>query len=187
MNQTLRILLPMRRTLHACILLSFLSFAALLPRAIAESNNVSSIGLKLITEGIGAPMALAPIPDGSGRLLLAEQSGLIHLLDRDGKRADQLFLDLRPKMVAINKGMEERGLLGLALHPQFKSNRKFYAVYSAPLRTNAPPKWDHAERLSEFKVVGSDFTSADPASERVILEIDEPDWNHNSGRIVFLP
>jgi glucose/arabinose dehydrogenase len=176
----------MRRPLHACILLSFLAFAGVLPRAMAESNHVSNIGLKMITEGIGAPMALAPFADGSGRVLLAEQNGVIHLLDRDGKRAEQLFLDLRPKMVAINKGMEERGLLGLALHPQFNSNRKFYVVYSAPLRTNAPPKWDHAERLSEFKA-GADFASADPASERVILEIDEPDWNHNSGRIVFGP
>ena len=186
MNYILRILLPMRRPLHACILLSFLAFAGVLPRVIAESNNVSNIGLKLITEGIGAPMALAPMAAGSGRMLLAEQNGVIHFLDRDGERAEQLFLDLRPKMVAINNGMEERGVLGLALHPQFTSNRKFYVVYSAPLRSNAPPKWDHAERLSEFKV-GADFASADPASERVILEIDEPDWNHNSGRIAFGP
>ena len=176
----------MRRPLHAFILLSFLAFAAVLPHAMAESNNVSNIGLKLITEGIGAPMALAPFADGSGRMLLAEQNGVIHLLDRDGKHAEQPFLDLRPQMVAINKGMEERGLLALALHPQFNSNRKLYVVYSAPLRTNAPPKWDHAERLSEFKV-SADFASADPASERVILEIDEPDWNHNSGRIAFGP
>lgn len=46
---------------------------------------------------------------------------------------------------------------------------------------------DHTERLSEFKAVGSDFTSADPTSERVILEIDQPDWNHNSGRLAFGP
>lgn len=186
MNHTLRILLPMRRSLPVCFLFTLLAFAGVLPRAVAETNSVSNIGLKLITEGIGAPMALAAFADGSGRMLLAEQNGVIHLLDRDGKRGEQLFLDLRPKMVAINKGMEERGLLGLALHPQFSSNRKFYVVYSAPLRTNAPPKWDHAERLSEFKA-GADFASADPASERVILEIDEPDWNHNSGRIAFGP
>ncbi len=180
------ILTSLRRPLHACILFSFLNFAGVSPRAQAESNQVSNLGLKLLTEGIGAPMALAPLTDGSGRMLLAEQSGVIHLLDRDGKRAEQLFLDLRPKMVTLNKGMEERGILGLALHPQFTSNRKFYVVYSAPLRTNAPPKWDHTERLSDFKVT-ADFTSADPASERVVLEIDEPDWNHNSGRIAFGP
>jgi glucose/arabinose dehydrogenase len=157
------------------------------PTAAAEADAGSNIGLKLMVEGIGAPTALVSLPDGSGRLLLAEQNGVIHLLDRDGKKPERPFLDLRKKMVAINKGMEERGLLGLALHPQFSSNRKLYVVYSAPLRTNAPPKWDHAERLSEFKTADASFSTADPASERILLEIDEPDWNHNSGRIAFGP
>lgn len=152
----------------------------------AETSAAPPISLQLFLEGIGAPMALAPVMDGSGRLLLAEQNGVIHLVDREGNRGDQPFLDLRSKMVAINQGMEERGILGLALHPQFNSNRKFYVVYSAPLRATAPPKWDHAERLSEFRA-GADIASADLASERVILEIDEPDWNHNSGRIAFGP
>ena len=68
----------MRRPLHACIVFSLLAFAGVLPRAMAESN----IGLRLITEGIGAPMALAPFADGSGRMLLAEQNDVIQLLDR---------------------------------------------------------------------------------------------------------
>src|SRR5688572_21597795 len=144
----------------------------------AETNAGSNIGLKLIAEELNAPTVLVSIPDGSGRLLVADQSGVIHLIDRDGKKPEQPFLDLRGKMAALGKGMEERGLLGLALHPQFKSNRKFYVVYSAPLRTNAPPKWDHTELLSEFKTKDSGFSAADPASERVVLEIDEPDWNH---------
>ena len=83
--------------------------------------------------------------------------------------------------------MEERGLLGLALHPQFKSNHKLYAVYSAPRRASAPPEWDHTERLSEFLTSTSNVATANPASERIILEVDEPDWNHNSGRIAFGP
>src|SRR5207245_5028052 len=102
-------------------------------------------------------------------------------------KSGQPFLDLREKIVPLGKGMEERGLLGLALHPQFKSNHKFYVVYSASLRTNAPPEWDHAERLSEFRTTGADFATADPTFERVVLEIDEPDWNHNSGRLAFGP
>lgn len=175
------------RSVQSLALLLFLILCAARPALAIDPNTGSTVGLKLFAEGLGAPTALAAIPDGSGCMLLAEQSGIIHLLDHDGKRSEQPFLDLRGKMIAINKGMEERGLLGLALHPQFKSNHKFYVVYSAPLRTNAPPKWDHAERLSEFKSVGADFSAADPASERVILEIDEPDWNHNSGRIAFGP
>jgi glucose/arabinose dehydrogenase len=175
------------RPVRASALAAFLAFAALRPASGAEPDPASHIGLKLIAEGLSAPMALAAIPDGTGRLLVAEQTGVISLFDRNGKKPEPPFLDLREKIVTLNKGMEERGLLGLALHPQFKSNHKFYVVYSAPLRTNAPPTWDHAERLSEFKTAGADLSVADPASERVLLEIDEPDWNHNSGRLAFGP
>jgi glucose/arabinose dehydrogenase len=175
---------PKNRKPLRSLTVGLLSLALFLPAAAAEAN--SNIGLKLITDGVGAPSALVSIPDGSGRMLLAEQAGAIQLLDRDGKKSDKPFLDLNGKVVPLNKGMEERGLLSLALHPQFKSNHKFYIVYSAPRRASAPQQWDHAERLSEFKST-ADFSSADPASERVILEIDEPDWNHNSGRIAFGP
>lgn len=173
----------MNRTLLAALL----ALATLHPTNGAEPDSGATVGLKLIADGFGAPTVLVSVPDGSGRLLVAEQSGVVQLLDRDGKKAEPPFLDLRGKIVALGKGMEERGLLGLALHPQFKSNHKFYVVYSAPLRTNAPPEWDHAERLSEFKTSSGDFSAADPGSERVLLEIDEPDWNHNSGRIAFGP
>ena len=175
------------RPVAAGALAALLALAAFHPTSGAEAHAGSAIGLNLIAEGFSAPSVLVSIPDGSGRLLVADQAGVIHILDRDGKKSAQPFLDLREKMCPLGKGMEERGLIGLALHPQFKSNRKCYAVYSAPLRTNAPPKWDHTERLSEFQTAGSDFSTADPASERIILEIDEPDWNHNSGRLAFGP
>jgi len=175
------------RPLTVGLLAALLRLASSQPSIAAEADAGSNIRLKLMAEGLGAPIGLVPIPDGSGRLLVAEQAGLIQLLARDGEKSEQPFLDLRGKIVALGKGMEERGLLGLALHPQFKFNHKLYVVYSAPLRTNAPPKWDHVERLSEFKTTGADFATADPASERVLLEIDEPDWNHNSGRLAFGP
>ena len=135
MNQNSRI-----RPLTVGLLAALLGLASSQPSIAAEADAGSNIGLKLMAEGFGAPIGLAPIPDGSGRLLVAEQAGLIQLLTRDGKKSEQPFLDLRGKIVALGKGMEERGLLGLALHPQFKSKHKFYVVYSAPLRTNAPPK-----------------------------------------------
>ncbi|MDB6030109.1 MAG: hypothetical protein JWM16_447 [Verrucomicrobiales bacterium] len=175
------------RRVSAGVLASLLLVTASQPVTGAEADTGSAIGLKLMGEGFSAPSVLVSIPDGSGRLLVADQAGVIYLIDRDGKKSEQPFLDLRQKLCPLGKGMEERGLLGLALHPQFKSTRKFFVVYSAPLRTNAPPKWDHAERLSEFQVPSIDSSTANPASERVILEIDEPDWNHNSGRIAFGP
>jgi glucose/arabinose dehydrogenase len=177
----------LHRHIRAALLAAFLVIAALCPAGRALAEGGPAIGLKLVAEGFGAPMALVSIPDGSGRLLVADQGGVIHMLDRDGKKSETLFLDVREKLTTMGKGMEERGLLCLALHPQFNSNHKFYVVYSAPRRTNAPPKWDHTERLSEFRTSGPEASAADPGSERVILEIDEPDWNHNSGRIAFGP
>src|SRR5688572_9511755 len=115
------------RQIRMPVLAVLLALVALRPAA-AETNASSNIGLKLLADGLGAPIALASIPDGSGRLLVAEQAGVIHVADQSGKKSEQPFLDVREKIVALGKGMEERGLLGLALHPQFKSNRKFYVV-----------------------------------------------------------
>src|SRR5436305_4885893 len=116
------------RSLSVGVLVGLVALGSFQRSNAAETNVGSNIGLKLITEGFGAPSVLVSIPDGSGRLLVADQSGIIQLIDRDGKKSEQPFLDLRGKMVALTKGMEERGLLGLALHPQFKSNHKFYVV-----------------------------------------------------------
>ena len=169
------------------IAIGLLALTHFTPATAVETNSSSNIDLKLLAEGLGAPVTLVSIPDGTGRWLVAEQGGFIQLFDHNGKKSDLPFLDLREKMVPLGQAMEERGILGLALHPQFKSNHKFYVVYSAPRRASAPSQWDHAERLSEFKTSGTDFNSADPASERIVLEIDEPDWNHNSGRVAFGP
>src|SRR5437868_3919316 len=118
-------------------LVGALALAAWMNAMAAETNSASNIGLKLLAEGLGAPETLVSIPDGSGRLLVAEQAGTIQILGRDGKKSDKPFLDLREKIVPLGQGMEERGLLGLALHPQFKSNHRFYLVYSAPRRASA--------------------------------------------------
>jgi glucose/arabinose dehydrogenase len=175
------------RHARANLLAIFLTLGESYQTPAAETNSASNIGLNPLAEGLKAPIALVAIPDGSGRLLVADQAGVIYLLDRVGKRFEQPFLDLRTKLVGLSQGMEERGLLCIALHPQFKENHKFYVVYSAPLRPNAPPKWDNTERLSEFRTRGDDLSAADLDSERVVLEIDKPDWNHNSGRVAFGP
>ncbi|MBI4661968.1 MAG: PQQ-dependent sugar dehydrogenase [Verrucomicrobia bacterium] len=120
-------------------------------------------------------------------MLVADQIGRVHVLTKDGTLLEKPFLDLTDR-VKINPGaFDERGLLGLALHPRFRENRKFYIVYSAPLRKDGPAGWDHTMQLSELKVSAGDGNCADPASERVLLQIDEPYFNHNAGCIVFGP
>jgi len=151
------------------------------------AGSAPAANLKLLTEGLTAPIALSSLPDGSGRLLVADQAGMIHLVSRDGRRAENLFLDLRDRLVKLNEGMDERGITGLALHPEFRSNRKFYVAYNTPLRAGAPPDWNTTMRVSEFRVSAQDAALAGADSERTIIEVDQPEWGHNSGRIAFGP
>ena len=152
----------------------------------SKASDSPRVGLKPIAEGFTSPLNLISLPDGSGRLLIADQVGTIHVLNKDGKLSDALFLDLRGRLVELNKGFDERGLLGLALHPDFKSNHKLYIYYNAPRRAGISTNWDHTIHVSEFKTT-QDFTKVDLASERVLLQFDKPQMNHNCGRMLFGP
>ncbi|HXG48783.1 MAG TPA: PQQ-dependent sugar dehydrogenase, partial [Methylomirabilota bacterium] len=143
--------------------------------------------LKLVAEGFTSPSVLIPHPAAPGHLLVVDQIGTIHVLGPESQVREKLFLDLRSRLVKLNQGFDERGVLGLALHPRFRENRKFYVYYSAPRRAECPADWDHTSHLSEFKVSADDVLTADPDSERVLLRIDEPQFNHNGGRLVFGP
>jgi hypothetical protein len=87
---------------------------------------------------------------------------------------------------ALNPSNEERGLLGLAFHPGYATNRRLYVFYSAPLRAGAPAGWNHTARISEFTTSGN-AEVADAASERVVLEVDQPQSNDNGGTLAFGP
>ena len=152
------------------------------------AETKTGIGLKQIADGFVSPTTLLPLDDGSGRLLVADQVGVVYVLDKAGKRLEKPFLDARSRLTKLNEGLfDERGLLGLALHPRFKRNGKLYVVYSAPLRDKSLKEWDHTMNLSEFKVMEKDRAQVDPASERIILQVDKPYFNHNGGCPVFGP
>lgn len=162
------------RPLCAGVALIAASFAAL------AADAKSGVSLKLIATNLTAPSVLTDF-DGK-RVLVAEQVGPIHLMTPDGQLKP--FADFTSKL-KINFGkFDERGVLGLALHPKFAANRKFYVCYSAPLRASASTNWDHTMNLSEFTAKGD---TADLSTERVVLQIDEPYFNHNGGRIAFGP
>jgi glucose/arabinose dehydrogenase len=150
-------------------------------------GDAPAVGLRVFSEGYVSPVIFVPVPDGSGRFLVGDQTGVVHVVDREGRRAGELFLDLRSRMVPLNQGFDERGLLGLALHPGFNENGRFYVYYSARLRSVAPRDWDHTSHLSEFKVAGGEPLKADAGSERVLMEIDQPYFNHNGGGVEFGP
>ena len=145
------------------------------------------VGVKLVAEGLTAPVTLVPSPDGSGRRFVVDQAGTIRVLRSTGELVAAPFLDLRSRIVPLMPDFDERGVLGLAFHPDYRSNGRFFVYDSAPLRAGAPAGYDHTARVSEFRVSTGDRNRADPASERVLLEIDKPQFNHNGGTLAFGP
>jgi glucose/arabinose dehydrogenase len=164
-------------------------FAALLIVAMFLPAQIEARGIALqeIATGFTSPIALAPLNDGSGRLLVADQTGAVHVLSKEGKRSETVFLDVSSRLSQLNQGFDERGLLGLALHPGFEENGRVFVYYSAPLRDGAPEGWNHTSHISEFKATRNDKARVDPDSERILLQIDQPQFNHNGGALVFGP
>jgi glucose/arabinose dehydrogenase len=165
----------MRRLLSLALLLA--------PLAVGAQPTVA---LEIVADGFSRPLALAEPPDASGRLFVVDQTGRIWIVTADGERLRQPFLDVRDHLVELSHDYDERGLLGLAFHPDYAENGHFYVYYSAPLRESAPDGFDHTNRLSEFHV-SDDPNRADHDSERVLLEMDHPYTNHNAGTIAFGP
>ncbi|MEP6611655.1 MAG: PQQ-dependent sugar dehydrogenase, partial [Mucilaginibacter sp.] len=137
------------------------------PATIVDGPAAITLKAQQIASGLHAPTAAA-FP-GNGTVWITEQDGKIRLI-KNGKMSATNVLDLHSKLVNISDSYDERGLLGIALHPQFATNRKFYVFYSAP--SNAP-KSDHKGTLAEYKLLpNSDM--ADPKSARIVLTVEEP-------------
>jgi glucose/arabinose dehydrogenase len=177
-------------TRHVRLLLAVVAAAAIAAvpsTATAQTEEAPAVGLRTVADGLTSPVTLASPGDGSGRLFVVDQAGLIRVLTPDGALRPEPFLDLRSRMVPLMAGFDERGLLGLAFHPQYAANGRFFVYYSAPLRAGAPAGFNHTSNISEFRVSSADPNRADPASERVLLQVDEPQFNHNAGTLLFGP
>jgi len=125
------------------------------------------------------PISVVIPPDGTNRLFLVQQRGQVSILPKDGSAAT-LFVDLADrKMEATEQSKFEEGLNGFAFHPKYAENGKFYLYY-----TLQEPK---RAVVSEMQVSKADASKADPATERVLMEIPLPFWNHHSGNITFGP
>ncbi|NKB70577.1 MAG: T9SS type A sorting domain-containing protein [Candidatus Latescibacteria bacterium] len=118
------------------------------------------------------PLYLTHAGDGSGRFFVVERSGLIKVF-REGDEAAGVFLDIADR---VSDFRAEIGLLGLAFHPQYRDNGRFYVYYIAR---------GLVSRLSEFRRFEGD--RADVASERILLEVRQPADSHNGGQLAFGP
>lgn len=151
----------------------------------ANGEVFTDVGLELVVEGLVAPLYLTA-PADDPRLFVVDQVGLVHVVGEDGALQDEPFLDVREKLVELRDNYDERGLLGFAFHPDYGENGRVYAYYSAPLRDEAPERWDHTDQLAVYQV-RDDGEAVDPDSEQILLHIDQPQMNHNGGTIMFGP
>jgi glucose/arabinose dehydrogenase len=156
---------------------------------------VPQVKLDLVCDGqLDSPVAMVHAGDGSGRMFIAEQRGKIRIF-KDGMLLPGHFLNLGTKVIPERANYDERGLLGLAFHPGYANvgspgYRRFYVFYIAP-SPNAPgvttAPVDSRTVISEFRVSPTDPNVADPASERVLLSFDKPQFNHAGGGLDFGP
>ncbi len=127
------------------------------------------------------PVFLTHAGDGTGRILVVEQYGRIRVFKNE-HAADSapVFLDVRDK---VQMKHNEEGLLALAFHPDYKTNRRFF-IYYTPKNQRGQPK---RNRVAEYRVSADDPNKADPDSERVILDIEQRHGNHNGSTLLFGP
>lgn len=152
---------------------------AMAPQAPSAVGTIPDVRLQRVFPSLALkrPLQVVQAPGDDARLFILEQAGRVVVVkrgDREAKRGEE-FLDLRKR---VNDRNNEEGLLSLAFHPDFAKNREFFVYYTAE-----PPR---RSVLSRFKA-NADGTVGEPDSEEVLLEIDQPYWNHNGGTIRFGP
>lgn len=131
------------------------------------------IELEVFASGLSNPLDIAHC--GDDRLFVVERTGKIRILLADGTLLPDPFLNITSQ---IESGYQEQGLLGLAFHPNYLSNGYFYVNYTDT---------DGNTVISRFSVSAGNPNIADPASELVMMNIDQPFVNHNGGCIKFGP
>ena len=148
--------------------------------------------LQTIASGLTAPNDLTSV--GDGRFFVNQQDGLIRVVKNNALLATP-FLDLSARLVSSTG---ERGLLGFAFHPGYTDPSspgfgKFYTYTSEPVTGAADftvPKtsaFDHQSVVAEWQVSAGNPDLADPASRREVMRVDEPQANHNGGKLAFRP
>jgi glucose/arabinose dehydrogenase len=170
------------REVKLVIALFALGFSA----ALAVGDDDADVELVLVADGFTAPLTIVEPPDGSDRLFVVDQPGQVWIIESDGNVRAAPFLDISDRILELEASYDERGLLGLAFHPDYANNGRFFVYYSTELAEDAPDNWDHTSHVSEFRT-SDDPDVADPDSERVVLRVDQPYHNHNGGTIAMGP
>jgi glucose/arabinose dehydrogenase len=156
------------------------------------------IKLELVTDGLVAPLKGKIAPGEPGRFYVVNQSGELTAVEiASGKKTP--FVDVGDRLIAVGVlgpgTFDERGFLGLAFHPHYQSNGKFYTYTSEP--DGAPPTFattlpegtpaNHQNVIAEWRANHPGHPSAGATFVRELIRVDWPQFNHNAGDITFGP
>ena len=133
-----------------------------------------------IPSGLSSPVFLGNAGDGSNRLFIVEQTGKIRIF-ANGQLLSTPFLDLTSKIVCCG----EQGLLGLAFHPQFKTNGRFFVYYTANPPSPNPTGTVGDNTLEEYRASPPGSNQADPTPVRTLFHIKDRFTNHNGATLAF--
>ena len=148
--------------------------------ASCQPTGGTNLALERVAGGLDEPL-LVTSPPGDPRLFVVEKAGVIKII-KNGQVVGTPFLDIDAR-VASGQLDNEQGLLGLAFHPEFASNGRFFVFYTAEdsdVGGSMP-----ANVVSEFGLIAGSPDLADPRSERRVIEVADNAPNHNGGNIVF--
>ena len=137
-----------------------------------ENGSAPQLRLEKILDELVLPVQVTHAGDGTGRVFVVEQQGRVTIV-KDGVANETLFLDITDRVNCC----EERGLFNVAFPPSFQASRQFYLSYSDSNNDTV---------ISRF-TLSDDLDVADPASEEILLTIDQPHVFHNGGRLAFGP
>jgi glucose/arabinose dehydrogenase len=145
-----------------------------------------TVDLTPVATDLTLPIALVSLPEGTAASngparYITDQSGEIYAHDGSGLSMEPV---LDPPEDLVFGG--EAGVIGLAVHPDFASNRRYFVRYSAEPRAGTPSNYSHTAVLAEFEAT-ADFRGTVEGSERTILEVPQPRDNHNAGDLAFGP
>lgn len=141
------------------------------PATQQSTDSVATLQLQPFLSGLSSPLYLTNAKDGTNRLFIVEQGGIIKVL-QPGSTTPTIFLNITSRVLSGG----ERGLLGLAFHPQYETNRRFFVNYTR--------QTDGATVIAEYKTSTGNPNVAD-TTETVFLVIPQPFSNHNGGMIEF--
>ena len=166
-----------------------------IPAPITTGNI--TINLEPVADGLTAPIQLTDAGDGSDRHFIVDQTGTIHILGASGLM-NTPFLDVSNRLVSLGANYDERGLLGLAFHPEFANPSspgygKIYTYTSEPVSGQADftvplgsgQSFNHQSAIAEWQVSATDPNLVDTTTRREIMRIDQPQSNHNGGMLAF--